>query len=210
MSTDLGKIILAVIVGLLAGIFLMVGIVVFRNREMPEPITIMPPEPTATALPTNTPAPMQVYVSGEVLEPDVYALAAGSRIKQLVEAAGGFTDKANTTAVNLAQSLTDGAHVHIPAEGEPVSTPQNVLTTPAPLRSSADIDIGTGGGLVNINTAELEELETLPGIGPVMAQSILDYRTINGPFPDIAAIMEVYGIGQGRFDQIKELITTGN
>ena len=207
---DLGKIAVAVIIGLVAGVLLMAGALTLRNRETTAPIKIVPPAPTATELPTITPSPIQVFVSGEVLVPDVYALAPGSRIKQLVEAAGGFTDNAHTAAINLAQPLTDGVHVHIPAEGEVAITPQSVLSDPAPLGSSAEIDLGTGGGLVNINTAELAELDTLPGIGPVRAQEILNYRTVNGPFPDIVAIMEVPGIGQGTFDNIKDLITTGN
>jgi competence protein ComEA len=207
---DLGKIVVAAIMGLVLGVLLTTGALTLRNRETPAPITIVPPAPTATELPTITPAPIQVFVSGEVLVPDVYALAPGSRIKQLVEAAGGFTDNADLIAINLAQPLTDGVHVHIPAEGEVAFTPQSVLSDPARLGSSTDIDLGTGGGLVNINTAVLNELETLPGIGPVRGQTIIDYRTVNGPFHDIAAIMEVHGIGQATFDNIKELITTGN
>jgi competence protein ComEA len=206
---DLGKIVVAVIIGLVLGVLLTAGVLTLRNRETMVPITIVPPAPTATDLPTTTPAPIQVFVSGEVLVPDVYALEPGSRIKQLVEAAGGFTDKVDLAAINLAQPLTDGAHVHIQAEGELNPTPPNVLSSPVPQRGSTEIEVGTGGGLVDINTAVLNELETLPGIGPVRAQTIIDYRTVNGPFHDIAAIMEVHGIGQGTFDNIKELITTG-
>ena len=209
MKIDLGKIALAA-AALIAGAVLGIGALTLSNHETLAPITIVPPEPTPTALPTITPSPIQVFVSGEVRVPDVYALVPGSRIKQLVEAAGGFTDNAHTAVINLAQPLTDGVHVHIPAEGEVAITPQSVLSDPAPLGSSAEIDLGTGGGLVNINTAELAELDTLPGIGPVRAQEILNYRTVNGPFPDIVAIMEVPGIGQGTFDNIKDLITTGN
>lgn len=206
----MGKIALAVFIGLVAGIMLMAGGLALRNREPVAPISIVPPEPTATALPTNTPQPIQVFVSGEVRTPDVYALAPGSRIKQLVEVAGGFTDKADTEAVNLAQPLTDGVHVHIPAEGALDATPHGLLTTPAPLRGSAELDIGSGGGLVNINSAGADELETLPGIGPITAQKILNYRAANGSFADIAAIMEVPGIGEAKYEQIKDLITTAN
>ena len=98
--------------GLIKNVFEGVGLVVTTlvlgcvlascNRETPEPIKILPPEPTATALPSITPSPILVYVSGEVLAPDVYKLAPNGRIKQLVEAAGGFTDAADPAAVNLA------------------------------------------------------------------------------------------------------------
>lgn len=209
MKIDLGKIGTTAI-GLLAGAVLALGVVTMRNRETVAPVKIVPPEPTPTLIPTMTPAPIQVFVSGEVLAPDVYALAPGSRIKQLVEAAGGFTDKANAAVVNLAQPLTDGAHVHVPAEDDLVATPESVLTNPAPLRSPGEIDLSLGGDLVNINNADLYELDTLPGIGPVTAQKILDYRAVNGPFIDTAAIMEVSGIGQTRYDQIKALITAGS
>ncbi len=205
----MGKIVLASVVGMVVGILVAIGLITVRNREAPAAITIVPPEATATALPTETPSPMQVFVSGEVLVPDVYALLPGSRIKQLVEAAGGFTDNANTAVVNLAQPLADGVHVHIPAKGELATTPQSVLSDPAPLRSSAEIDLGVGGALVNINTAGLVELDVLPGIGPATAQKILDYRAANGPFANIEAIMEVSGIGEAKFEQIRPLITVG-
>ena len=209
MKIDLGKVALAA-AALIAGVVLGIGALTLRNRGTPAPIMIVPPQPTPTGSPTMTPSPIQVFVSGEVLVPDVYALAPGSRIKQLIEAAGGFTDDASTAAINLAQPLMDGVHVHIPAVGEVAPTPQSVPSEPAPLGSSSVTNPGTGGGLVDINTAELAELDTLPGIGPVTAQTILDYRTVNGPYSDIAAIMEVHGIGQATFENIKELITTGN
>jgi competence protein ComEA len=209
MKIDPGKMLIAVI-GIIAGAAMGVGALALRDRSTPAPINIVPPAPSATALPTETPAPIQVYVSGEVLAPDVYALPADSRIKQLVEAAGGFTELANTAVINLAQPLSDGVHVHIPSNVEAPAAPPNVLSDPAPLRSSSEIDIGSGGGLVNINSAALEELDTLPGIGPVTAQKIIDYRAVNGPFADIKAIMEVSGVGEGKFEQIQTLITVGN
>ena len=209
MKIDLSKVLIAA-AGIIAGAALLGGSLVLRDRSMPEPIRIVPPAPSATPLPTETPTPIQVYVSGEVLAPDVYALPAGSRIKQLVESAGGFTRVANTAVINLAQPLSDGAHVHIPSVEETMATPPSVLSNPAPLRGSGEIDMGSGGNLVNINTAALEELETLPGIGPITAQKILDYRAVNGPFLDIKAIMGVAGIGEGKFEQIKALITVAS
>ena len=116
-----------VALGSLAAVILLVGMGAFvlRGRPAAEPIQIVPPEATATAQPTVTPGPIVAYVSGEVAAPDVYELPPGSRIKQLVEAAGGFTPEADTAAVNLAQPINDGAHVHIPAEGEGVFAPAN-------------------------------------------------------------------------------------
>lgn len=187
----------------------LVGLLLASCRQAaPAPIQIIPPAPTPTPMPTMTPAPIMVYVSGEVIRPDVYELAPNSRIKQLVEAAGGFAADADPAAVNLAQPLTDGSHVHVPAKGEPSSTPPPVVSTPLAQRNSGVIDLGLGGQLVNINTADLAELETLPGIGPITAQKILDYRSVNGPYPNIEAIMEVSGIGPVTFEKIKPLITT--
>ncbi len=209
MKIDLGKIVAGSLI-LAVGLVLGMGVMTLRNQEPAQPIKILPPEPTQTALPTTTPSPILVYVSGEILAPDVYALDANSRIKQLVEAAGGFTGNANTTAVNLAQPLTDGAHVHIPAKGEDIPTPLGGLSPPVTSQNENQSNIGTGGELVNINTANLEELDTLPGIGPVIAQKILDYRAVNGPFANLEALMEVSGIGQAKFDQVKKLITIAN
>lgn len=190
---------------LLAG----VGALVLRGRPAAEPIQIVPPEATATAQPTVTPGPIMAYVSGEVVAPDVYELPPGSRIKQLVEAAGGFTPEADTAAVNLAQPISDGAHVHIPAEGEGMVAPANAGFAGTSEPDTRTIEVRAGTDLVNINTAGLEELQSLPGIGPVTAQSIVDYRAVNGAFPNIEALMEVYGIGPAKFDKIKALITTG-
>ena len=209
MNIDSSKMAIAV-VGVIAVAALGLGALALRDRNTPAPIRIVPPAPSTTPLPAETVAPIQVYVSGEVLAPDVYTLPVDSRIKQLVEAAGGFTEMANTAVVNLAQPLTDGVHVHIPSNVEAPATPPSVLSDPAPLRSSSEINIGSGGALVNINSAALEELDTLPGIGPVTAQKILDYRAANGPFSEIRAIMEVAGIGEGKFEQIQPLITVGN
>jgi competence protein ComEA len=186
---------------------IMAAVLASCRHEKPAPIQIVPPAPSPTAAPTMTPAPILVYISGEVVVPDVYELAPNDRIKQLIEAAGGFTTEADPAAVNLAQPLTDGAHVHVPAKGK-MSTAPAVLSAPVLQRNPDEVELGVGGNLVNINSANQAELEMLPGIGPKTAQKILDYRAVNGPFADIEAIMEVSGIGQAKFDQIKQLITT--
>lgn len=190
------------------------GAATLRQRSRPVPIEIIPPQPTATPLPEPTAAPIRVYMSGEVVQPGVYTLPPNSIVEQGIGAAGGFTREADTAAINLAQPLQDGVQVYIPA----VNEVQVGEAAPAPVRSGSGLTVGVGGlgenepgsqTLVNINTASAAELEALPGIGPVTAQDIVDYRTSNGPFASIEAIMDVPGIGEGKFAQIQPLITIG-
>jgi competence protein ComEA len=161
--------------------------------------------PTATITPSPTPAPIAVYVSGEVARPDVYLLAASSRVVDAISAAGGFTAGADQVVVNLAQPLSDGMHVHVPARGEaPTPAP---LSQAAPADSTASSQARTISGPININTASPEELDLLPGIGPAIAQRIVEYRTTNGPFRSIEEIKQVSGIGDKLFEKIRDLIT---
>lgn len=189
------------VVGLCLGVVLGVGGMVLSRQSRPVPIVISPPEPTAAPVPTATPSAVQVYVSGQVAAPAVYELPPGSRVEDAVTAAGGFTAQAQPAGVNLAQSLFDGMQIYVPAEGEVPNLIVPVATAPAGTTNNSN------GGLVNINTAGLEELDTLPGIGPSTAQNIIDYRESNGPFATLEAIMDVPGIGEAKFNQIKDLIT---
>ena len=198
------------ILGVAAG----VGGVTLNNRVQPAPIVIVPPEPTPLPEPTATPGPIRVFVSGQVAAPAVYELPPASIVQQALEAAGGFTSAANTAVVNLAQTLVDGAHVYVPAEGEEAAAPLTVVSQPSTAVESAPGEsaaaaAGASGGLININTATLEQLDTLPGVGPAIAQRIIDHRDANGPFTAIEAVMDVSGIGESRFEQMKEIITVG-
>ncbi len=181
-----------------------------RNRFMPEPVMIMTPEPTPLPTPTAPPPPLRVYVNGAVNRGDVYELPAGSRINDAILAAGGFTEEADTRLLNLAQPVVDGMHIYIPTQEEVQGTEPPVVEIPADT-PAADAGGNAGnaqsGLLVNINTAGLEALEELPGIGPALAQRIIDYRDKNGPFTTIEAVQEVSGIGPATFDDIKDLIT---
>ena len=165
--------------------------------------------PTPTPQPTSTPQPIRVYVSGAVIHPDVYTLPPEARIKEAVEMAGGFTEQADQVAVNLAQPLLDGMQIFVPEVGESAGEPTAVITNPVGSPEGAAAG-PAGNGLVNINSASLEELDTLPGIGPITAQKIQEYRAANGPFPDIEAIMEIDGIGEGMFNKLRERITVSN
>ncbi|MBE6010596.1 MAG: hypothetical protein E7236_08045 [Lachnospiraceae bacterium] len=138
---------------------------------------------------------MYVYICGEVVEPGVYPLPPGSRIYELVEAAGGLTESAAPESVNLAQELTDGQMINIPAEGEIQDA------------STVGTESGTDGDKININTASKELLMSLNGIGETKAESILSYREQNGPFDSLEDLMQVDGIGQGTFSKIKDKIT---
>ncbi len=153
--------------------------------------------------------PWQVYVSGEVNDPGVYVVEPGMIVEDVIQLAGGFTDKADRNLVNLALRVRDELQVVVPAVGETVALP----TAPPEAGMSAVVEPAaatpTIPAIININTATLEELDTLPGIGPSTAQNIIDHRTQNGPFAQIEDIMNVSGIGEGRFNEIKALITVG-
>lgn len=138
-------------------------------------------------------AELWVYVCGAVREPGVYGLPDGTRVKDAVEAAGGFAGDADPEAWNLAQKLTDGQQIRIP--------------TLAEREAEAQASPGDGSGLVNLNTATQEELMTLPGIGETRAQAIIDYREREGPFSSIEDVMLVSGIKEAAFQKIRDRIT---
>jgi competence protein ComEA len=126
----------------------------------------------------------------------VYTLPPESIVKDALVAAGGATDEADLDRINLALPVADGQHIYVPHVGEespPVPSPS--------VASPSDEKI-------NINIADSAALEALPGIGPVIAQRIIDYRLANGPFTQIEEIMDVSGIGPATFERIKDLIAT--
>ena len=165
-------------------------------RPNPGPIVISTPEPTPTPVPepTSTPAPLRVYVTGAVERSDVYLLPAGSLVKDAIAAAGGATDGADLEQINLAIQVYDQQQIHVPRKGEQV--------TPV----AAPVGVPSTTGKVDINTASVEELDTLPGIGPAIAQRIVDYRQEYGAFATIEDITNVKGIGEATFEEIKDLI----
>lgn len=169
--------------------------------SMPRPIVVSTPFPTPTPFPTATPAPIRVYVSGAVRRPDVYELPPGSIIRDVLAAAGGATSDADLDCINLALEVQDQQQVYVPRRGE--------ASPPAPGASGGAATGGAVGAKVNINTATVAELETLPRIGPTTAQRIVDYREANGPFETIEDIQNVPGIGPTTFEGIKDLITVG-
>ena len=141
-----------------------------------------------------------VYVSGAVARPGLYELPAGIRAQEAVEAAGGFTEAANQEKVNLAKKLKDGSQVNVPALK---GSKKAIAGTNA---SAGKASIGSQqkqAGLVNINTASITELDSLPGVGEVTAQRIIEYRQQHS-FTHIEDIMQVKGIGEAKFNKMKD------
>jgi competence protein ComEA len=173
--------------GLISGLFSAGIILLFLNRPKRYPIELLPPP---------SPAPLTVHVTGAVVSPGVYSLAQGSIYADAVEAAGGCLPKADTDRVNLAAPLTDGQHTYIPFQATDQLAPPSVEQDSAILVQR-----------LNINTASTTDLEKLPGIGPSLAQKILEYRHTHGLFLTIEDLIKVSGIGPAKLDQIRDLIT---
>ncbi len=169
-------------------------------------LTLTPTIALAEATPTM--AMMAAYISGAVAKPGVYELALGSRIDDLVQAAGGLQASADPQALNLAAYLQDAQHVHVPIVGEnPLPTSVPTVGSSAAVPVTAPTAIASQPRLININTASAAELESLPKIGQAIAQRIVAYREQHGLFATIEAIQEVKGIGASTFAEIEALIT---
>lgn len=143
------------------------------------------------------PAPrLVVHVVGAVRRPGLYRLAHGSRIADALHRAGGATRRADLSLVNLAAPLSDGTQVVVPRRAPP-----------APAGSAAgDGEATTASGPVHLNTATLEQLDELPGVGPVTAQKIIDYRQQHGAFSSVDDLDGIPGIGPARLEQLRDLV----
>ena len=144
-----------------------------------------------------------VHVSGAVKNEGLVELQEGSRVADAIEKAGGLTEQADTELLNLASKVEDGMKVHVLTKEEKLNSQvvinQSIITN--------QNDISTKAQKVNINCASQTELETLAGIGPSIALAIINYRKENGNFKTIEQIKEVSGIGENKYNKIKELIS---
>lgn len=182
---------LGVLVGMLAsGVIWLVG-----APPRGAPVRLLPP-PTAP--------PLTVHVTGAVARPGLVSLPAGSRLADALQAAGGVLPEGDDQALNLAAPLVDGQQVLVPSRASAV-TESSANTGDIPLVLTPGATLTP----ININIATQAELESLPDIGPVLAQAILAYRSEHGPFKSIEAIQEVDGIGPVIFADIQSLITVG-
>lgn len=173
---------------------------------------------------TESSEKIYVYITGEVNSPGVVLLDNGSRIVDAIEAAGGVTDKANITKVNLVYILQDGMKINIPNQNDLKNNENfeyitmssgdekndaninNSASNASSEKSSSNKESAFKISVVNINTATQTELETLPGIGPSLALKIINYRKENGKFSSIEDIKNVSGIGDAKFENIKNYI----
>lgn len=152
---------------------------------------------------SSSAAEVYVDVDGAVVRPGVYRLKDGARVSQAIDAAGGLTAEADVTGLNRASKITDGQKIYVPTVGEQQAT---AAVGGAESSAAATPGAGSSSGLVNINTASAAELQTLSGIGPSMAQSIIDERSKNGPFASVDDLMRVSGIGEKKLAKIKDCI----
>ena len=188
----------AAIVLVLAGLAIAVLVSAFGSqgstRSIAPPAASATPGATGGARSSPAGATIYLHILGAVAKPGLYLLTDGDRAVDLVAAAGGFTDTADRSGLNLARPLVDGEQILVPNVGE---------APPAGTGPGA----ATAGGKVNINTADEAALETLPRVGPAMAKRIIDWRTKNGRFTALEDLMSVTGVGAKTFDSLKDLVT---
>ena len=147
---------------------------------------------------------IKVDVKGAVKSPGIFTAQAGDRVIDLISAAGSFTEKADTDKVNFAQIIEDQMVIYVPEIGEEdKGNLENIQ-----VGTSGDaVTKGTSGGLVNLNTATQEDLQTLTGIGPSKANAILEYRETAGKFKEVDELKQVTGIGDKTFERLRDSIS---
>lgn len=183
--------------GFLLGLVVVGAIILVVSPQRGQPLTLMTRTPNLTPEPTSTPKLIRVHISGSVKVAGVYTLPEFSRLEDAIQAAGGLQDGVDPQSLNLAAVLEDGQRLYIPAaQDASLAAGEKGLT----LAISSQ---------VNINTASIADLDSLPGIGEVKAQAIFSYRQNNGLFTALEDLMKVDGISQSLFEDLKDLITLG-
>ena len=207
---------------MLAAVLLVISIVsgavalLLSSNDHP-PIQVMLPssEDSATSISPSDPE-IKVYISGAVNHPGVYQLEPGDRLVDVLEQAGGAAQGAQLDAMNLSLRVADQDHYHIPRLGEVPSGATSGLTTSGTRRvlpgngyvgESAVIRTTSPDGRIDLNSAPAELLETLPGIGPVLAKAIIDYRESNGGFQTVEEVTNVPRIGPITYQKMRDLVT---
>lgn len=179
-----------ILFGLVCGL-LAAGVILLVSRPpRGEPVKLLPPP---------TPGPLTIYVTGAVANPGVYTLPLETRVQDALTAAGGTLANADTSTLNLAARLQDGERLFVPQSGQ--DNPEETSGSPSEVAEPG------AAPKIDINNATQAELESLPGIGPVMAQEIIADREANGPFGTIEDLDRVSGIGPATLERLAPLIT---
>ena len=196
-----------VLVSALLALLVLLGPRLARTGTSGAPEIVAPLEATSAdvSIPAHAGrAPLVVHVVGAVRRPGLYRLREGSRVADAVERAGGATRRAELAGLNLAAPLVDGIQVLVPRR---VPVPATVAPTDETGAASPGAAIAGLGPKVSLGTATAAELDELPGVGPITAQKLLDYRTEHGPFRSVDDLDAVPGIGPTRVEQLRDLVT---
>lgn len=191
------SVLFGVVLGLFAGIIITTIFILVSRQPDGDPIQLNP---------APTPAPILIQIIGEVAQPGLYELPGGSRVNDAIQKAGGFTNVADRSALNLASHLRDGDRVIVPSLLKIGSDENGIDGGNADVNKHSG-EIPTINYPIDLNTATTEDLDTLPGIGMVRAQDIIRYREEHGFFNNINELKNVKGIGDSTFEQIKDLVT---
>ncbi|BCB79379.1 ComEA family DNA-binding protein [Phytohabitans flavus] len=191
-----------------AVVVLIAAAIAWYSRPRSEPVAAEPvpaatgdaPQDRATAAASGG-GEVVVAVAGKVRKPGLVRLPEGSRVADALTAAGGVLPGTDIALLNLARKVTDGELILVGVTAPPGDPAGGV---PPPEGATGG---GAAGGKVNLNTATLAQLDSLPGVGPVLAQRILDHREKSGPFRTVSDLRQVDGIGDARYEQLKELVT---
>jgi competence protein ComEA len=188
-------------------VVLVAAVIAWRSRPRTDPVDAAPPLVTVTheadqpVAASGAAAEVVVAVAGKVRRPGLVRLPAGARVADALHAAGGALPGIDASLLNPARRITDGELILVgvtpPPGAPPVTGPGSDPAAPA----------AAPGGRVNLNTATLAQLDTLPGVGPVLAQRILDHRERQGGFRSVGDLRQVDGIGAARYEQLKDLVT---
>jgi competence protein ComEA len=191
------KIIGSIFILLLLAVFLVVGIVINKpkNYKYNEEDIFVDSLPNETVEKAETKR-ITVYIKGEVNKPGVYSLKSGSIVEDLIKLAGGLTLEANPDSkLNLAKKLRDEDYIYVDKKQDPGAVP-----------ASAAVYGSSGSDRINLNTATLSELDTIPGVGPVTAQKIIDYREKHGDFSALEDLKKVGGIGDKTLEKFRDMV----
>jgi competence protein ComEA len=188
----------------LVGVCLALALLVLVGQRLAQAGAASEPEVAAAPLVPVTDAPARpnlvVHVVGEVRRPGLYRLRDGARIADAVRRAGGAGREANLAGLNLAAPLVDGIQILVPSRTSPVAGG-------ATASDASDAQNAATGLGVSLSSATVEELDELPGVGPITAQKIVDYRAEHGPFASVDDLDAVPGIGPTRIGQLRDLVT---